>query len=350
MIWILEIGELMVIKRWIVTLIMLSTFGLAGCLEKPTTNSEDFVDKVTELEQQVEEVIKQNTVESEELDKNDQAERPVTVTIIDPNTLDIIRTITPVDLGYETDFEQYIKELEALAKELARGTDTVNGYDQTMFLDKIGEDGQIIKGYPMLILKESELVEKILNASQAGAKVYLPLYLTDSDYKKEDIPFLDDVVVASYTTYFKPSDVGRSKNIELSAKELNNVIVGNGDYFSFNTMVGERTEVRGYQPAPEIINKQRVIGIGGGICQTSSTLFNAVDQTQVRMVERHHHSLNVGYVPEGRDATVSYGTLDFKFQNISGAPFLIKTTYSSKGVLVVEITTAKKYQDILKGL
>lgn len=350
MIWILEIGEIMVIKRWIVTLIMLNSFGLAGCLDKSTTNSEDFADKVTELEQQVEEVIKQNVVESEELVKNNLDERTVTVTIIDPNTLEIIRTITPVDLGFETDFEQYIKELEVLAKELARGTEAEHGYDQTMVLDKIGEDGQIIKGYPMLILKESELVEKILEASNTGEKVYLPLYLIDSDYKTEDIPFLDDVVVASYTTYFNPSDVGRSKNIELSAKALNNIIIGNGDYFSFNTMVGERTEGKGYQPAPEIINKQLVMGIGGGICQTSSTLFNAVDQTQVRMVERHHHSLNVGYVPEGRDATVSYGTLDFKFRNISGAPFLIKTTYSSEGALVVEITTAKKYEEILKGL
>lgn len=350
MIWILEIGEIMVIKRWIVTLIMLSSFGLAGCLDKSTKNSEDFADKVTELEQQVEEVIKQNVVESEELVKNDLAERTVTVTIMDPNTLEIIRTITPVDLGYETDFEQYKKELEALAKELARGTEAEHGYDQTMVLDKIGEDGQIIKGYPMLILKESELVEKILEASNTGEKVYLPLYLTDSDYKTEEIPFLDDVVVASYTTYFNQSDVGRSKNIELSAKALNNIIVGNGDYFSFNTMVGERTEEKGYQPGPEIINKQLVMGIGGGICQTSSTLFNAVDQTHVRMVERHHHSLNVGYVPKGRDATVSYGTLDFKFRNISGAPFLIKTTYSSEGALVVEITTAKKYEEILKGL
>ena len=92
-------------------------------------------------------------------------------------------------------------------------------------------------------------------------------------------------------------------------------------------MVGERTEARGYQPAYEIINKELVMGIGGGICQTSSTLFNAVDQIGIRITERHHHSLNIGYVPTGRDATVSYGTLDFKFQNTSGIPFLIKTNY-----------------------
>lgn len=89
------------------------------------------------------------------------------------------------------------------------------------------------------------------------------------------------------------------------------------------------------------------MGIGGGICQTSSTLFNAVDQLGIRITERHHHSLNIGYVPTGRDATVSYGSLDFKFQNTSGAPFLIKTYYS-KGSLTIAITTSHQYKDLLK--
>ena len=69
-------------------------------------------------------------------------------------------------------------------------------------------------------------------------------------------------------------------------------------------------------------------GHWGGICQTSSTLFNAVDQIPVKFVERHHHSLDVGYVPKGRDATVSYGGLDFRFQNTTDVPFLIKASYS----------------------
>ena len=112
-------------------------------------------------------------------------------------------------------------------------------------------------------------------------------------------------------------------------------------------MVGERTEERGYQPAPEIINKKLVMGIGGGICQTSSTLFNAVDQVGIRIIERHHHSLNVGYIAIGRDATVSYGTLDFKFQNSRGAPFLIKTLYGHDS-LTVEVRTAQQYKSFFQ--
>lgn len=88
------------------------------------------------------------------------------------------------------------------------------------------------------------------------------------------------------------------------------------------------------------------MGIGGGICQTSSTLFNAVDQIPINYVERHHHSLDVGYVPKGRDATVSYGSLDFRFQNTNDVPFLIKATYGND-FLTIEIRTAEKYVEKL---
>ncbi len=276
-----------------------------------------------------------------------QIAKPAVITLIDPRTSQTVQTIMPKALGYETDEELYEAQLKKMAKDLARGTDTSTGYDQTMELDRLAENGQIIKGNPGVILKESELVDRILNASENGGDVQLPLYEMMSHYQLEEIPALNEVVIASYTTYFQASEQGRSKNIELSASALNNIIVGVGDYFSFNTMVGERTEEKGYQQAYEIVNKQLVLGIGGGICQTSSTLFNAVDQMTVRITERHHHSLSVGYVPGGRDATVSYGTLDFKFQNTSGVPYLIKTFYKA-GALTIEIRTANYYKTMLE--
>lgn len=333
---------------WVIMYVIVSLCVLAGCQEK-SSDSADLENVVSVIEQPVEGVIKNNLSADEDGIKNEQVIRPAVVTITDPRTLKIVRTITPKELGYDINFELYKSKIKEIAKGLARGTDTAIGYDQTMVLDKVGDNGKIIKGNPGLILKESELVDKILDASRNGDNVDLPLYLMESNYKVEDIPSLDDVIVASFTTYFNSSEIGRSKNVELSAKALENIVVGDGDYFSFNTMVGERTEARGYQPALEIINKELVMGIGGGICQTSSTLFNAVDQTGVRITERHHHSLNVGYVPIGRDATVSYGTLDFKFQNTSGAPFLIKTFYSDD-MLTIEIRTAQQYKDILKKL
>ena len=328
-----------------ISLIFVSLCVLVGCEETSSIPPEN---EVSEIEQPLEVVSNQNFSDSDEENNNEQIIGPVIVTLTDPRTLEIVSTIAPKELGYETNFELYKSKIQELAKELARGTETSKGYDQTMVLDKVGDNGQIMKGSPGLILKESELVDKIIAASKNGDNVDLPLYVMESNYKVEDIPFLDDVIVASFTTYFNSSEIGRSKNVELSANALNNILVGDGDYFSFNTMVGERTEEKGYQPALEIINKELVMGIGGGICQTSSTLFNAIDQTGIRITERHHHSLNVGYVPTGRDATVSYGTLDFKFQNTSGAPFLIKTLYSHD-TLTIEIRTTQQYKDILKG-
>ncbi len=328
-------------KIWVLRLAIVSICFLVSCKDE-SSPSVDIGNKlpVNETPSQINE---KPISESGEDVNNGEEVKPKIITLKDPSTLEIIREIDPQELDYNTNFELYLTTIKNIAKELARGTDTSPGYDQQMILDKIGDDGQIIKGKPRVILKESELVDNILAVSSEGGTIFLPIYSTQSNYKIEDIPSLDDITVASFTTYFNPTETGRNKNIELSAKALNNIIVGNGDYFSFNTMVGERTEERGYQPAPEIINKQLVMGIGGGICQTSSTLFNAVDQVGVRLTERHHHSLNVGYVPVGRDATVSYGTLDFKFQNISGAPFIIKTLYNDN-MVTIEIRTAQQYK------
>lgn len=303
----------------------------------------------------------QDKIKHEQIEKDDvqqpvtytqdkeQEVGPVVVEIVNSQSKEIIHIVSPKELGFETDPASYKKSIEHLAQQLARGTETIVGFDKRMVLDKVDDNGRIIKGSPLVILKESELVEKIMAASATGGTVEMPLYITESGYYLEDIPYLEDVVVASYTTYFNASDVGRNKNIELSANAINNVIVGSGDTFSFNTVVGPRDEANGYQPAPEIINKKLVMGIGGGICQTSSTLFNAVDQLPIKFVERHHHSLDVGYVPKGRDATVSYGGLDFRFQNTSDVAFLIKATYG-QDFLTVEVRTSEKYQEVLKKL
>lgn len=324
-------------KKYWAIVCLVCAIGLTGCQGK--SEKEQGLDmKENQLEQKIEDL--QNPVSYE------GHLQPV-INMIDPNTLEIVHTLSPQNLEYETDHELYKKKIEQFAQDLARGTEIEPGYDKRMVLDRVDENGQIIKGSPMIVLKESELVEKILAASESGGDIQLPLYLTESGYSFEDLPYLEEVVVASYTTHFNPADAGRNKNIELSAKAIHNVIVGSGDYFSFNTVVGPRDEENGYQPAPEIINKKIVMGIGGGICQTSSTLFNALDQLPIKFVERHHHSLDIGYVPKGRDATVAYGSLDFRFQNSNDVPFLIQAIYG-KDFLTIEVRTAEKYATLLK--
>lgn len=329
--------------RFIGLLVVAVFIGLAGCSE-PTAKKAEKENKVIEQEGEQE---TENAEEENEPVKEEEEAKPIVVNVIEPDTQEVIRSLTPADMGYGNDNARYRAELEKWARELARGTETTPGYDQRMIPDKLGPDGQVIKGSPLIVLEEAELVEKIIEASEKGGNVELPLYVTASGYEINDASQLGEVVVGKYTTYFKASVAGRTKNIELSAEAINNVILGIGDVFSFNTTVGPSDEAHGYQPAEEIVNKKLVMGIGGGICQTSSTLFNAVDELGVGYVEKHHHSLSVGYVPEGRDATVSYGGKDFRFANTTGVPLLLKAIMG-KGSLTVEVRTSKEYEAQMK--
>ncbi|WP_312469492.1 VanW family protein [Neobacillus sp.] len=326
----------MVKRTWVFSILFIcSLIGVAGCTEK-TAKDKIFEGNVTKPQ-------KKPDKQPLEEPKKEEEPKPIVIHVLDPKTKDIIKFFLPVDMGFGTDNETYKKEIEKWAKGLARGTDQRPGFDQRMILDKIDANGQIIKGKPKIILEESELVEKVMEASPVGGDIELPLYMTESGYNQEDIDHLGEVAIASFTTRFNSAVVGRSKNIELSAQAINNIIVGTGDVFSFNSTVGPSDSAHGYQIAKEIVNKKLVDGVGGGICQTSSTLFNAVDQLSVSYVEKHHHSLSVGYVSPGRDATVSYGGPDFQFKNTTGVPFLIKTIYGN-GTLKIEVRTSLVYQ------
>lgn len=271
------------------------------------------------------------------------------IRIVDPTTKNLIMSYMPDHYKLTTSLVDYKQELEGWVKDLANGLLGHETYNQDLKLDKVSLTGEIIKGHPLIRIKEEELVEHMMALSFIGGEIELPLDVVESNYKKEDIPTLNEVVLGSYTTYFNRQKSGRSKNIELSAKALHNVIVGSGDNFSFNMSVGPRNIESGYQRAPEIVRGKTIMGIGGGICQTSSTLFNAVDKVGVEIIERHHHSSEIGYVPKGRDATVTYGGLDFQFQNTIGVPFLIKTYYGH-GSLTILVTTSKEYEDLLDSL
>jgi vancomycin resistance protein YoaR len=131
--------------------------------------------------------------------------------------------------------------------------------------------------------------------------------------------------LSTYTTHFDPSLIGRTQNIKLAAKTIDGTLLKPDEVFSFNNIVGPRTAEAGYQIAIIIEGHQFVPGLGGGVCQVSSTLFNAVQAAHLNIVERNHHSLPITYVPPGQDATVAYPNLDFKFKNTSGGYLLIRS-------------------------
>lgn len=146
-------------------------------------------------------------------------------------------------------------------------------------------------------------------------------------YPKVDTELLAHIKthqIGQYITYFNSNNKSRSNNIELAAKALDSHVVFPGETFSFNGVVGNRTIAKGYMRAPIIVRGELSEGVGGGICQVSSTLFNAVDRAGLKIVQRYSHSKRVPYVPSGRDATVSWYGPDFQFKNQYNQPILIR--------------------------
>ncbi|MGE8206584.1 VanW family protein [Heyndrickxia sp. NPDC080065] len=131
--------------------------------------------------------------------------------------------------------------------------------------------------------------------------------------------------IGHYATYFNSNNKERSNNILLASKAIDNHVVFPGETFSFNKVVGKRTKEKGYLRAPVIVRGEMSEDIGGGICQISSTLFNAVDNAGLAITERYSHSKRVAYVPPGRDATVSWYGPDFRFTNKYTQPILIRS-------------------------
>jgi vancomycin resistance protein YoaR len=131
---------------------------------------------------------------------------------------------------------------------------------------------------------------------------------------------------SQFTTYFDPRNATRAGNIALAAKLVDGSIVAPGQTFSLNAAMGPRTANRGFDYAP-VIAADGVLrqGVGGGICQYATTLFNAVFFAGLPVVERHAHSLYISHYPVGRDATVAWGSLDFKFKNDTSRTLLIRS-------------------------
>ncbi|MBA4493284.1 VanW family protein [Paenactinomyces guangxiensis] len=153
--------------------------------------------------------------------------------------------------------------------------------------------------------------------------VDLPVIWSKPPVSTEKLKQLKEKRLGAYTTFFNPVNKNRSHNILLSTAEIDHYVLLPGQIFSFNRVVGKRSVEKGYRRAKIIVKGEYSEGVGGGICQTSSTLFNSVDQAGLRIIQRVSHSKQVTYVPKHRDATVSWGGPDFKFQNQLNEPILI---------------------------
>ncbi|NMA15488.1 MAG: VanW family protein [Clostridia bacterium] len=142
--------------------------------------------------------------------------------------------------------------------------------------------------------------------------------------------------IGSFSTLFDLDYRSRAANIKLATEMIDGYKLNPGEEFSFNKVVGPRLPERGFQKAIVFVNKEKVEDYGGGVCQVSSTIYNAVLKAGLRIIERQPHSIPVDYVPKGKDATVSYGAIDFCFQNNTKDIISIRT-FINKNILTVEL-------------
>ncbi len=147
-----------------------------------------------------------------------------------------------------------------------------------------------------------------------------------------------------FTTRYDASNYNRTTNLRLACQKINGTILMPGDTFSYNKTLGERTIAAGYKEAKIYAAGEVVDGLGGGICQISSTLYNAAVMANLQIVERSNHQFVTSYLPAGRDATVVYGAIDFKFKNTRKYPVRL-TANVQNGIATVEVFGIKEDQE-----
>ena len=173
--------------------------------------------------------------------------------------------------------------------------------------------------------------------SEDKEEYVIPLKITIPEKKLSDLgkeAFPDEL--GTYSTRYDPTNKNRSNNLEISAEKINGTIIMPGETFSYNQTVGERTIKEGYKEAGAYAGGKVVQSVGGGICQTSSTLYNAALLANLEIVDRSNHQFLTSYVTASRDATVSWGSIDFQFKNNRTYPIKIEAT-AKNGVCTMSI-------------
>lgn len=268
--------------------------------------------------------------------------------------------ITPGTTGYNNDPEYARGEVKwhiqyesfeniPVTLEAAKPSDlTVEELDAAVYKDPVNasyliENNKvtITPSEPGRYLNKDEALPLLETVAEGGPEVSIPYYVSQPEVLESTLnDKLFDSTLASFSTYYGSSASGRKQNVAIAAGKLNGVVIAPGATFSFNDTVGKRSVANGFQPAPEYNNGESVVGIGGGTCQVSTTLFNSVLLADLDIVSRSNHSLAVHYVPAGRDATVADYGPDFKFRNNTGYPIKLVTSANGANLSISVVGTS----------
>ncbi len=216
---------------------------------------------------------------------------------------------------------QFQIDQEIMQQSLAYLENTFNSEPENAFFQVSfdEQEAKLIPELPGYLLNQDELMENILKSltrpneplTLTVPSIEVPAKTTESSLREKGIKSL----MVSFFTRFDPTKANRVHNIELAASHLNGLMIAPGKIFSLNSVIGNTTVAKGYKEAPVIVGGVLSTGIGGGLCQVSSNLYNAALLADLPIIERHNHRLAAAYLPPGRDAAVEYGSRDFMFRN-----------------------------------
>ncbi len=247
------------------------------------------------------------------------------------------------ELGFEEALVFEKKQREPSSIDVEKLYKELNVQPQNASYELRGGEVEVIPHKYSVVFDKGE-AKKIIAANEGYGKRYnIPATVSEPDFLYEDAKKrLFSQTLGSYKSNYNQGDVSRSSNVSLAAKLVNSTIIMPGQEFSYNTVVGKRTAEAGFKVAHVYMNNEVVDGMGGGICQVSSTLYCAVLYANLEVVERVNHQLPVSYVPLGQDATVDYGNIDFRFRNNTPYPLRI-LSHASGGVMYASI---EGYKDV----
>jgi vancomycin resistance protein YoaR len=248
-------------------------------------------------------------------------------------------------IGYHGDYSSLDKKklaawLDGIRKELDQPAVNAKLKDKKAGTDIIPEKpGQLVDTKQVVEWFKEGNIKKLYNRPRQ-----IPMIEDKPTLTAADLNNLDKVKIGKFTTNMGATAGNRVENIRLASNTIDGFVLKPGEVFSWNGYVGDTTADKGYKPAGVIVNGKMATGYGGGICQVSTTLFNAVEKAGLKIVSRTAHSKPVGYVPLGRDATIAYPYTDFKFANNLNKPVVIKADASSylSTVAVYTMPGAKK--------
>lgn len=237
----------------------------------------------------------------------------------------------PYNVVFDYD-EGYIKEcIKVIEKDFNRQCENASVHSINSGNIEISPD---IKGCKVNASKLEEKIKKTISyENRKNNTVKVPIIESKAAITADKISCIN-AKISSFTTNFSSSSCERINNIELSTKLINGKLLMPNEVFSFNDCVGERTKDRGFMMAPIIVGDKVDCGIGGGICQVSSTLYNVVLRAGLKPIKITHHTVPSSYVELGLDATVNWDDIDFKFKNTLNYPIYIEAYTHDKNLYI----------------